>query len=104
MGSYKVIDYCKYHKDKPPEEIQKPVKSTNLMECGILKLDTYFGYIIYKLDTYFGYIIYNVFCYYLHPFRPRRKYAKGEMIIVIGSIKSVRIQPNVQKRLKPIKK
>jgi S-phase kinase-associated protein 1 len=26
----KVIDYCKYHKDSPPEEIQKPLKSTNL--------------------------------------------------------------------------
>jgi len=23
----KVIDYCKYHKDNPPEEIQKPLKS-----------------------------------------------------------------------------
>ena len=27
----KVIDYCKYHKDSPPEEIQKPLKSTNLV-------------------------------------------------------------------------
>merc|ERR1711972_412904 len=32
----KVIDYCKYHKDNPPEEIQKPLKSTNLIECGSL--------------------------------------------------------------------
>merc|ERR1712032_1013520 len=36
----KVIDYCKYHKDKPPEEIQKPLKSTNLMECGVSEWDS----------------------------------------------------------------
>merc|ERR1712113_211689 len=35
----KVIDYCKYHKDSPPEEIQKPLKSTNLMECGVGEWD-----------------------------------------------------------------
>ena len=31
----KVIDYCKYHKDTAPEEIQKLLKSTHLMICGI---------------------------------------------------------------------
>merc|ERR1712060_589892 len=35
----KVIDYCKYHKDKSPEEIQKPLKSTNLLECGVSEWD-----------------------------------------------------------------
>eukprot|EP00435_Cladocopium_sp_Y103_P060943 s2085_g22.t1 len=35
----KVIDYCKYHKDSPPEEIQKPLKSTNLVECGVSEWD-----------------------------------------------------------------
>merc|ERR1712014_555654 len=36
----KVIDYCKYHKDNPPEEIQKPLKSTNLIECGVSEWDS----------------------------------------------------------------
>ncbi|CAE7277227.1 fpaB-1 [Symbiodinium pilosum] len=36
----KVIDYCKYHKDNPPEEIQKPLKSTNLVECGVSEWDS----------------------------------------------------------------
>lgn len=36
----KIIDYCKYHKDSPPEEIQKPLKSTNLMECGVCEWDS----------------------------------------------------------------
>ena len=31
----KVIAYCKYHKDAPPEEIQKPLKSTQLIGCGV---------------------------------------------------------------------
>ena len=35
----KVIDYCKYHKESPPEEIQKPLKSTNLIECGVSEWD-----------------------------------------------------------------
>ena len=35
-----VIDYCKYHKDNPPEEIQKPLKSTNLVECGVSEWDS----------------------------------------------------------------
>eukprot|EP00812_Abedinium_dasypus_P008740 NODE_2479_length_927_cov_1025.308486.p1 GENE.NODE_2479_length_927_cov_1025.308486~~NODE_2479_length_927_cov_1025.308486.p1 ORF type:complete len:193 (+),score=64.03 NODE_2479_length_927_cov_1025.308486:3-581(+) len=36
----KVTDYCKYHKDNPPEEIQKPLKSTNLVECGVSEWDS----------------------------------------------------------------
>merc|ERR1711985_226979 len=36
----KIIDYCRYHKDNPPEEIQKPLKSTNLMECGVSEWDS----------------------------------------------------------------
>eukprot|EP00753_Platysulcus_tardus_P015591 PLAT5111.1.p2 GENE.PLAT5111.1~~PLAT5111.1.p2 ORF type:complete len:179 (+),score=73.71 PLAT5111.1:32-538(+) len=28
----KVISYCKYHKDRPPEEIEKPLKSANMHE------------------------------------------------------------------------
>uniref|UniRef100_A0A6T9E8N6 Uncharacterized protein n=1 Tax=Noctiluca scintillans TaxID=2966 RepID=A0A6T9E8N6_NOCSC len=35
----KVIDYCKYHKDNPAEEIQKPLKSTILVECGVSEWD-----------------------------------------------------------------
>ena len=35
----KVIDYCKYHKENPAEEIQKPLKSTNLVECGVSEWD-----------------------------------------------------------------
>mmetsp|Transcript_51189 Transcript_51189/g.136369 ORF Transcript_51189/g.136369 Transcript_51189/m.136369 type:complete len:165 (+) Transcript_51189:118-612(+) len=36
----KVLDYCKYHKDNAPEEIQKPLKSTNLEECGVSEWDS----------------------------------------------------------------
>ena len=36
----KVIDYCKYHKDNAPEKIQKPLKSTNLVECGVSEWDS----------------------------------------------------------------
>jgi S-phase kinase-associated protein 1 len=36
----KVIDYCKYHKESPPEEIHTPLKSTNLMECGVSEWDS----------------------------------------------------------------
>ncbi|CAE7942207.1 Skp1 [Symbiodinium sp. KB8] len=39
-AEYSVIDYCKYHKDNPPEEIQKPLKSTNLVECGVSEWDS----------------------------------------------------------------
>jgi len=28
----KVIEYCKHHKDNPPEEIAKPLKTSNLEE------------------------------------------------------------------------
>ena len=36
----KVIDYCKYHKDNPPEDNQKFVKITNLVECAVCDWDT----------------------------------------------------------------
>jgi S-phase kinase-associated protein 1 len=35
----KVIDYCKHHKDSPAEEIQKPLKSHLLLECGVSDWD-----------------------------------------------------------------
>lgn len=35
----KIIDYCKYHKDNQPEDIQKPLKSTSLTECGVSEWD-----------------------------------------------------------------
>jgi S-phase kinase-associated protein 1 len=35
----KVLDYCKFHKDEPPAEIQKPLKSANLAECGVREWD-----------------------------------------------------------------
>merc|ERR1719436_1829777 len=35
----KVLDYCKHHKDHPPEEISKPLKSINLLECGVSEWD-----------------------------------------------------------------
>merc|ERR1712224_946245 len=38
----KVLDYCKFHKDEPPEEIQKPLKSANLAECGVREWDVEF--------------------------------------------------------------
>jgi S-phase kinase-associated protein 1 len=39
----KVIEYCEYHQTRPAEEIQKPLKSTNLMDCGVSDWD--FDYI-----------------------------------------------------------
>merc|ERR1712136_599480 len=42
----KVIDYCKYHKDNPAEEIQKPLKSTILVECGVCEWDAEFENIL----------------------------------------------------------
>ena len=33
----KVIDHCKHLEDNAPEEIQKPLKNTHLMESGISK-------------------------------------------------------------------
>jgi len=38
----KVIDYCKHHRDEPPEEIQKPLKSHVLTECGVTDWDNTF--------------------------------------------------------------
>merc|ERR1719301_323959 len=38
----KVLDYCKFHKDAPPAEIQKPLKSANLVECGVIEWDVEF--------------------------------------------------------------
>ena len=38
----KVLDYCKLHKDAPPAEIQKPLKSANLAECGVIEWDVEF--------------------------------------------------------------
>ena len=41
----KVIDYCKYHKNVPPKAINKPLTSTNLMECGVSAWDSTFLHI-----------------------------------------------------------
>lgn len=38
----KVIDYCKQHRDQQPEEIQKPLKSNLLVECGVSEWDNEF--------------------------------------------------------------
>ncbi|KAF4700608.1 suppressor of kinetochore protein mutant, variant 2, partial [Perkinsus olseni] len=35
----KVIEYCKHHENNPPDEISKPLKSTNLAECGVSDWD-----------------------------------------------------------------
>ena len=35
----KVIDYCTYHKDKPADQISKPLKSANLAECNVSEWD-----------------------------------------------------------------
>lgn len=35
----KVIEYCNYHKDSPPEEISKPLRSANLSECNVSEWD-----------------------------------------------------------------
>merc|ERR1719238_1463404 len=35
----KVLDYCRYHKDDAMAEIQKPLKSANLIECGVSEWD-----------------------------------------------------------------
>ncbi|EER09550.1 S-phase kinase-associated protein 1A, putative [Perkinsus marinus ATCC 50983] len=39
----KVIEYCKHHESNPPDEISKPLKSTNLAECGVSDWDC--GYV-----------------------------------------------------------
>ncbi|TEB19753.1 hypothetical protein C9890_0167 [Perkinsus sp. BL_2016] len=36
------MDYCKYHKENPSEEISKPLRSTNLLECGVSDWDNTF--------------------------------------------------------------
>ena len=38
----KIIEYCEYHKDQRPEQIPKPLTSTNLMECGVSAWDSEF--------------------------------------------------------------
>jgi len=38
----KVIEYCKHHKDHPADDIQKPLKSSNLVECGVSEWDNAF--------------------------------------------------------------
>ena len=38
----KVIEYCKHHKDNPPADIRKPLKDTNLNNCGVSEWDTEF--------------------------------------------------------------
>merc|ERR1719450_1452824 len=38
----KVIEYCKQHKENPAEEIQKPLKSSQLIECGVSEYDNEF--------------------------------------------------------------
>ena len=35
----KIIDYCKHHATNPPEDIQKPLKSQDLRECGVSEWD-----------------------------------------------------------------
>ena len=34
-----MIEYCNHHQDNPPEEIQKPLRSAQLMECGVTQWD-----------------------------------------------------------------
>ena len=38
----KVLEYCTYHKDNPAEVIQKPLKSADLVECGVSLWDSEF--------------------------------------------------------------
>jgi len=51
----KVIDYCKHHKGAPVEEIQKPLKSGTLSECGISEWDV--EYVSIDQDTLFELIL-----------------------------------------------
>jgi len=37
-----VVEYCEYHKDKQTEEIEKPLRSTRLVECGVSSWDDAF--------------------------------------------------------------
>jgi len=41
----KVIEYCRYHKDRPPSEIPRPIKSSNLVECGVCEWDAQYVHI-----------------------------------------------------------
>merc|ERR1712187_752997 len=36
----KVLDFCKHHKDSKPSEIQKPLRSTKLQDCGVSEWDS----------------------------------------------------------------
>ena len=38
----KVIEYCEHHNGVAPDEIQKPLKSPNLVECGVAEWDASF--------------------------------------------------------------
>jgi len=38
----KVVEYCKHHEDHPAEEIPRPLKSANLVECGVSEWDADF--------------------------------------------------------------
>jgi S-phase kinase-associated protein 1 len=38
----RVIDYCNYHKINESEEISKPLRSTNLIDCGVCEWDNTF--------------------------------------------------------------
>ena len=38
----RVMDYCRYHKENPSDEISKPLRSTNLLECGVSEWDNTF--------------------------------------------------------------
>mmetsp|Transcript_87226 Transcript_87226/g.241929 ORF Transcript_87226/g.241929 Transcript_87226/m.241929 type:complete len:168 (+) Transcript_87226:94-597(+) len=51
----KVIDFCKHHKDCPPEEIQKPLKSPSLIECGVSEWDN--DYVNIEQDFLFELIL-----------------------------------------------
>lgn len=37
-----VISYCEHHRTQPAEEIQKPLKSPNLKDCGVSEWDDQF--------------------------------------------------------------
>jgi len=50
----KVIDHCKFHKDNPAEEIQKPLRSVNLTECGVSEWDS--EYVNIEQEVLFGLI------------------------------------------------
>merc|ERR1719464_134470 len=37
---HKVIDYCKHHRGASPQELQRPLASASLTECGVSEWDT----------------------------------------------------------------